>query len=387
MYDVVIIGQGLSGMLSAIWAKEQGYHTALVASGAGKLIQSAGVFDFIPGSNGDWKAWKGQYQLNALKKSMLNEAIEHFKTLTFRLGYPYQGDVDNSISIVTGSGHLKCTALYPETIRPIPERGHAVIVGFQEITDFQPDYVKANLEKERPHLAIDAFSIQLGQHSQRTLTQLDAARLLDQQEMRNKCIKQIKSFMEEKNIPKPDLFIFPASLGVENWKETIKELSSQLGAPVTEAPGLPPNATAIRLQNSLKKEAVKLGVRLYSDTTVIGCDLKGKEIKSLQIRTPNRVTTLEGCQYILATGGILGGGLEVTEAGIRETALKLEVNESGALLKSPINLYPIGASNGSKVTRYGITGGVYSILSSSETISQLQPSTIGGTWNAGIKLA
>jgi glycerol-3-phosphate dehydrogenase subunit B len=387
MYDVVVIGQGLSGMLSAIWSKEQGYHTAVVASGTGKIIQSTGVFDFIPGSNGDWKAWKDQCQLNSLKKSQLSNTLEQFKTLTAKLGYPYRGDVDHPISIVTGSGHLKRTTLYPETINPIPDHGHVVVVGFQEVADFQPEYVKANLQKERPSLTIDTITIQMGRNSQRTLTQLDAAHLLDQPELRSQCIKQIKSYMKEKNINKPDLIVFPASLGVENWKETIKEFSAQLGAAVTEAPGMPPNATAIRLQNLLKKEAVKRGVRFYADTTVIGCELEGKAIKSLRIKTSNRVSTLEGYQFILASGGILGGGLEVTEAGIKETALKLAVNEFGEILNSPENLYSIGASRGTKVTRYGITGGIYSIYSSSETIHKLQQSTIGGSRNARIKLA
>lgn len=387
MYDVVIIGQGLSGMLSAIWAKEQGYHTAVVASGTGKIIQSTGVFDFIPSSNGDWKAWKDLYQLNSLKKSQFSNTLEKFKALTVKLGYPYRGDVDHPISIVTGSGHLKSTTLYPETINPIPDHGRVVVIGFQEVVDFQPEYVKANLQKERPSLTIDTFTVQLGRQSQRTLTQLDAARLLDQPELRNHCIKQIKSYMEEKNINKPNLVIFPASLGVENWKETIKEFSSHLGAAVTEAPGLPPNTTAIRLQNLLKKEAVKLGVRFYADTTVMGCELEGKVIKSLRIKTSNRVSTIAGYQFILATGGILGGGLEVTEVGIKETALKLAVNEFGEILCSPNNLYSIGASRGTKVTRFGITGGIYSIYSSSETIHKLQQSTIGGSRNARVKLA
>jgi glycerol-3-phosphate dehydrogenase subunit B len=387
MYDVVIIGQGLSGMLSAIWSKEQGYHTAVVASGTGKIIQSTGVFDFIPGSNGDWKAWKDQYQLNSLKKSQLSNALEQFKALTLKLGYPYRGEVDHPISIVTGSGRLKSTTIYPETIHPIPDHGQVVVVGFQEVVDFQPEYIKANLQKERPSLTIDTFTLHLGPHSQRTLTQLDAAHLLDQPELRRYCIKQIKSYLEEKNINQPDLVIFPASLGVDNWKETIKEFSSHLGVAVTEAPGLPPNATAIRLQNLLKKEAVKMGVRFYADTTVMGCELEGKAIKSLRIKTSSRVSTLEGEQFILATGGILGGGLEVTEAGVKEMALKFAVNEFGEILNSPENLYSIGASRGTNVTRYGITGGIYSIYSSSETVQKLQQSSIGGSRNVRIKLA
>ena len=90
-----------------------------------------------------------------------------------------------------------------------------MIVGFQEVIDFQPTYIKGNLQKARPNLSIDTVKIQLGKHSQRTMTQLDVARLLDQSEMRTHCINEIKRVMLEKNLIQPDLFIFPASLGVK----------------------------------------------------------------------------------------------------------------------------------------------------------------------------
>lgn len=383
MYDVVVIGQGLSGMLSAIWAKEQGYRTALVATGTGKIMQATGVMDLLPGSDGELEEWIEHYQINQLQKSELMGAIQQFHALSERIGYPYEGNVENLISIVTGSGHVKKTALYPKTISPLPEHGHAVIVGFQEVIDFQPDYIKRNLQKDQPNVSVDAIKIQLGKHSQRTLTQLDAARLLDQKETRNYCIKQIKDRMIEKNISKPDLFIFPASLGVENWEEVIQDISTELEANVTEAPGMPPNTTAIRLNERLKKEAVKLGVRFYADTTVMGCKMEGKEIKSLSIKTANQMTDLCGVKFILATGGILGGGLEVMPKGLKETALRLEVDENGAFLHCPTNLYPVGASKGMQVTLNGITGGVYTILSSHEIVGKLhQHSTMGGTCSA-----
>jgi glycerol-3-phosphate dehydrogenase subunit B len=383
MYDVVVIGQGLSGMLSAIWAKQQGYRTALVAAGTGKVMQSTGVMDLIPGSDGGLKEWGELYPSSTLQKTQLNEAIEEFKALMNKLNYPYKGDLENLTSIVTGSGHVKKTALYPETISSLPEKGHMVIIGFEEVVDFQPAYIMGNLQKDWPNVSVDALKVRLGNNSQRTMTQLDAARLLDQKETREYCLKQIKHQMAEKKISQPDLFIFPASLGVENWKETIEQFTSELNAKVTEAPGMPPNTTAIRLNERLKKEAVKLGVRFYADTTVAGCTLDEEEIKSLTIKTANRMTDLSGKQFILATGGILGGGLEVTANGVKETAVRLETDEFGELINCPSNLYAVGASNGTKVTHNGITGGIYTIISTHEMIGKLsQQLMMGGTISA-----
>lgn len=383
MYDVVVIGQGLSGLLSAIWAKEQGHRTALISAGTGKIMQSTGVMDLIPGSDGGLTEWSELYQMSTLQLSQLTGSMERFKTLTKRLGYPYKGNIENLTSIVTGSGHVKKTALYPETILPLPEQGHVVIVGFEEVVDFQPAYMKGNLQKAYPQLTVDGIKIKLGNHSLRTMTQLDAARLLDQKEIRNHCINQIKNLIADKQISQSDMFIFPASLGVENWKEIIEQFSFELNTKITEAPGMPPNATAIRLYERLKKEAVKLGVRFYADTTVAGCTMDGEAIKSITINTANRMTNLYAKQFILATGGVLGGGLEVTSDGLKETALLLDTDERGALLHCPANLYPVGASIGDQVTHHGITGGVFTLLSIQEMIGQLrQQLMIGGTRSA-----
>lgn len=382
MYDVVVIGQGLSGMLSAIWAKEQGCRTALVATGAGKIVQATGVMDLIPGSDGELKDWIDQYGLHTMQKSHLFSAITQFKKLTARIGYPYQGDSEHLVSIVTGSGHIKKTALYPETITPIPEKGDVIIVGFEEVSDFQPLFVKGNLQKERPALSIETMKVNLGKRSQRTMTQLDAARLLEQKEVREHCLKQIKQQMAQKNLKQPKLFIFPASLGVDNWKEVIQYFTASLGAAVTEAPGMPPNATAIRLNDRLRKEAVKMGIRFYGDTKVVGCHLDGEEIKSLKIEKMSPTSELRGNQYILAAGGVLGGGLTLTSAGIKESVMGLNVNEFGEWLQCPVNLHPVGASRGMKVTQYGIAGGIYSILSSHEVLCKIQQSSLGGTRSA-----
>lgn len=382
MYDVIVIGQGLTGMLSAIWAKEQGYRTALIAAGAGKIVQSSGVMDLIPGSADSLKETKSSFQLESVANSLLDDAAEKFKELTKTIGYPYKGSLSSPVNIVTGAGHIKQTIFYPKSISPVPEQGHVIIVGFQEISDFQPIYAGQNLQKAYPQLKVDVIKIQLGKHSQRTLTQLDAARLLEHEETRSHCLEQITIQMNEKNLSKPDLFVFPASLGMENWQEIVAQFETELGAAITEAVGMPPNATAVRLHNRLKKHAVKLGVRIYSDTTTVGSVIEENRIKAIKIKTSNQVTELQGKQIILATGGILGGGLEVMSAGLKETALGLEVNQFGEIMHCPLNVFPIGASKGTLVTHFGITGGVYSIVSSFETVCTLLQLQEGGTRSA-----
>ncbi|WP_010630692.1 FAD-binding protein [Sporolactobacillus vineae] len=378
MYDVVVIGQGLSGMLAAIWARGEGKRTAMIMSGAGKIMQSTGVLDLIPGSRGTLDEWMKQYPFHSENKADVLQAVAKFKALTRELGYPYNGDVREPVPVVTGSGHIKETALYPDTVTPVPDRGHAVVVGFQELPDFQPLFISKNLQKERPLMTVDAIRIPLGEDSQRVLTQLDAARLLDQKEVRARCLRRISGQLADKGISQADFFVFPSSLGNEAWAQTLKQFSEGLGARVTEAPGMPPNATAIRLNDRLKLKAIRSGVRLYADTTVTGADIEKNHIRSVRVRMANRATDVAGRQFVLATGGILGGGLEVTPDGIRETALHLNTDGDGRPMNPPDNLFLAGASGGRQLTRHGIVGGVYSLVSSYASVFGLRKTVAGG---------
>jgi glycerol-3-phosphate dehydrogenase subunit B len=371
MYDVVVVGQGLTGLLSAILAKQHHKKVALVANGTGKLLQSTGVMDLVPGSNKEFDEWVAFFKLENIP---VRESVKKFKQLIANLNYPYNGDVDCLVPIVTANGHIKMTALYPKTIKPIPNKGNIVIVGFNEIVDFQPEFLKGNLQKVRPDLNIHTMKITLGKQSQRTLTQLDVARILDEKDGRAYCLYQIKKEITTQKLDNIDLFIMPSCLGLKNWQAVYNQFESELHSKITEAPGMPPNTTAIRLYEVLRREALKLGVRFYLDTEVRGCTIDSGKLTDLTVHTSNRSSKIESRHTIIATGGILGGGLEVTPAGLLETTLQLEVDQTGAYRLLPSNVFPVGGALGTAVTQNGITGGVYSIISCFEAIMRINKS-------------
>lgn len=382
MYDVVVVGQGLTGLLSAITAKEQNQSVAIVSKGTGKIIQSTGVMDLVPGSKKAFSEWLELYGMKNHSKINIKEAVKQFKHLMEKLGYPYNGDLEKPISMVTASGHLKETVLYPKTISPIPLAGHVLIVGMREIVDFQPVFVQENLQKERPNLKISAINVSLGSSSERTMTQLDAARLMDQPTVRDHFLKQLKERMKEMKITNVDMVIFPSALGVSKWRENLDQFSVELNCPVTEAPGMPPNATAVRLNELLKKHAIKIGVRFYSDTEVNGYKSNKNKVSSIRVKNSNRLLEITGHHFVIATGGILGGGLEVTSNGMKETALNLNIDQDGTFIEKLENVYPVGAAKSLKVTNYGITGGVYSIVSSYDVMAQMKQSDMRGIQHA-----
>ncbi|MFT8872337.1 MAG: FAD-binding protein [Sporolactobacillus sp.] len=362
MYDCAVIGEGLSGLLTAIWLREEGRTVALAASGTGKIVQSSGLFDLIPGSDAGMERWMQLHQLDDAAPGHLEAAVDRFKATAKAAACPYAGDALHAATVISGSGRLKKTGLYPVSVLPVSGAEKITVVGFDGLTDFQPAFVAANLGRDLPHADVKHMSIDLGLQTQRTLTQLDIARQLDDDEALRQRIMTVLS--EKPTSAGADLLVFPSALGVHSWRD----LMTGIGTPMTEAAGLPPNAAAFRLYRGLRQLAVRLGVRFYLDATVFAADDEGGRVTSVRYRSGGREQALAADNFVLATGGVLGGGLEMLAGACRETALGLTVDGFGRPLETPANVWTTGAACGLQETIYGITGGMYNLLSVYRTV-------------------
>lgn len=371
MYDVAIIGEGLSGLLTALAARKQGWRTALLTKGAGRIVQSSGVIDLIPGQKGNLDDWLHFHGLKASDKQAVSQSVTHFKELMNELHLPYHGSVDRLVSLVTASGQLKQVVLYPESFTPIPEKGTIAFVSFDALPDFQGSFAGACLAAARPELTVRQMTVHLTTDSERPLNPLDIARLLERRVVRNDCIEQIREQLSRQSLAQPDLLVFPSVLGVTSNGETLAAFQQAFSAPVTEAPGLPPNAAALRLFLTLREEALRRGVRFYMDAAVSGATRSGNRLQALSCQSACRSFELRASHIVLATGGVLGGGFEKTINGTRETALHLACDPDGRILDPPKNLHLVGAALGEQHTSCGITGGLFTIFSCAQAIQAI----------------
>lgn len=371
MYDIAIIGEGLSGLLTALAASEQGWRTALVTKGVGRLVQSSGVIDLIPGQEASLDDWLQFHGLKASDKQSVIQAVTHFQKLMNQLHLPYHGSAVHPVSLITAAGQLKQSVLYPESFTPIPEKGTIVFVSFDALPDFQGSFAGACLAAKRPDLSVGELTVHLNTDSERPLNPLDIARLLEQRAVRQDCIDQIRSQLSRRSLPSPDLLVFPAVLGIAANSETLADFQQAFSALITEAPGLPPNATAWRLFQTLRQEALRRGVRFYMDTSVNRATRSGNRLQTLNCQSACRSFELRASHIVLATGGVLGGGLDKTGNGMHETALDLTYDSYGRLLDRPENLHLVGAALGEQHTSCGITGGLFTIFSCAQAIQTI----------------
>jgi glycerol-3-phosphate dehydrogenase subunit B len=119
----------------------------------------------------------------------------------------------------------------------------------------------------------------------------------------------------------------PAILGVEEHARVHKVLADTLNAPVFEIPTLPPSVPGIRLYRTLAHRLAQLGVRIETNMEVTGFHAHDNAIQYIETATAARPLRHEAKHFLLATGGILGGGFVGGEDGIvHETVFGLPLS-------------------------------------------------------------
>jgi glycerol-3-phosphate dehydrogenase subunit B len=111
---------------------------------------------------------------------------------------------------------------------------------------------------------------------------------------------------------------FPALLGDDRAAEVRADLSRRLGADVFEIPAGPPSLPGLRLEDLLYDAADEAGVLLATGNPVVGYDSSGGRVTAVRVDRGRREVPFAADQFVLATGGLVGKGLDSDREGVRE---------------------------------------------------------------------
>lgn len=334
-YDVVIIGAGISGLSAALSAVKEGKKVIVVSKGLGNLYSSSGYIDvlgYYPIKNNE-PILKPKKALNALVKENpkhpyslvkdhLELAVDEFFKVTEEINLPYVGSLEKNMMMPTAIGSLVPTTIYPKSNdKDILKASKIVVVGIKELIDFYPNLVCDNLKNELK-AEIKAVTIDLGLKVTREFNSHDLALAMEKKEVRNRFIKQIKNLKIENS-----LVLLPAILGVFKARKIIDEVQNELKIDILEIPTLPPSVMGFRLAEGLMNYLKSQGVEFLLGNPVIDTDCEGDLCTEIGIQsTSGRIKKIEGRSFILATGGVLGEGLEVSPNAIKEGIFSLPVD-------------------------------------------------------------
>ena len=204
--------------------------------------------------------------------------------------------------------------------------GPVLVAGFRDLRDFYPSLVAANLRAQ----GIAARAVYLALPP--TRRRLDfpttvVARLFEDRAFRADVGRQLRALRGD-----PGRVALPAVLGHSPREAgtVLAELEEASGAAVFEIPTLPPSVPGIRLYDILAAAFQRAGGRLQLGSWVVRAEATSGRLRAVYTEAAAREQRHEAAGFLLATGGIAGGGLRAGRGGeLVETALGLPVDAPG----------------------------------------------------------
>ena len=314
--EVLVIGAGTAGLTAAVRLAQAGVKVVVVATGAGSLGLSPGTLDLLGyapqlvedplATLPEFVSEHPEHPYARVGFERLRTALIWFQTVVADLGY--QGALGRNRLLPTALGALRPSALVPDSMAAGEVRPgmRILIASLRGFRDFFPQLVAANLGAARPGLDVRALEVDWAGDA----TDLAPQRLwrrLEQPQIRRQLAASLRS-----GVDGAQAVGLPAILGRDQSVEVRRDLEDLLGTSIFEIPTLPPSLPGLRLFDLLEGALRRAGGRLVLGESATGFQARGREVVAVTASQPPRVVEYQAGAFILATGGVGAGGIEVT---------------------------------------------------------------------------
>lgn len=337
-FDVCIIGTGMAGMASALYAANRGLSTVQVGS-AGEIMFASGLLDLLGVHPVEEKRainrpWEGIKELRKdmpnhpyarIKEQDIRTAFEEFLSFLQDAGLPYQRRDERNCQLITSLGTLKTTYCVPKTmwngVEALETKKPCLLVDIRGFKGFSAVQMAAALQDVWPDLRTVRISFPETERMSEVYSE-QMARALDSPRNRAKLIEILKPHV--KNVQAVGM---PAIFGMSRTDEVVSDLTNGFGVPVFEIPTLPPSVSGVRLKEAFEQRIPDKGVRLLPQGHVLKVHHGTDGFFALGIGQETIDRTLKARGVILASGRFLGKGLHANREHIRETIFDLPVTQ------------------------------------------------------------
>ncbi len=337
-FDTIIIGGGLSGLISGIYLSQRGQRCVIISSGQSALHFSSGSFDLL---NNLPDGTSVQKPLDAISE-LVKQAPTHpyaklgetkFKELARQAeeflknaGISTQGDHEENHYRVTPMGTLKPTWLTlknlliseNEKCLPIQHPGLFNITGF---LDFYMRFIADEFLKMGAKCSIHSINFPALENLRKNPTEMrsvNIARVFDKQEN----IKELARILKAES-GDCDSIILPAITGL-NREDVVDYLRKEINKPIYLLPTLPPSVPGIHTQQKLRSVFQQNGGVFMLGDNVLRADMKGNRISQIYSFNHGDIPFV-GQNFILATGSYFSQGLIASTEKIYEPIFDLDV--------------------------------------------------------------
>ncbi len=358
--DVTVIGGGIAGMTAALAAARDGAEVRLLSHKDSTLRSASGLVDVLgypPESDGEgpvadpFEAIPDLPETHPYSTVGVEGVRDALALFDEAVGDRYRGGhTDRNALVPTHGGSVKPTARYPATAAAglASDDRSALLVGFETVTDFDAPLAAAHLESAGvPFTARGAtISFPGGFRVDAKVT-----RLADALDANERVAVESDGYTTElpartalAEAVKPHLrgeerVGFPAILGQHNSAEICADLESELGAAVFEVPMGPPSLPGMRLEGALLSACREAGVRFTTGNPVVdyetggetnagGSDGTDERIAAVRVERNGATIPFHADQFVLATGGLVGKGIDSDRGGVEEPIFDCHVAHS-----------------------------------------------------------
>lgn len=329
--DVLVIGGGLAGLTSALASARVGADTRLVSYKQSTLRNASGLVDvlgYTPEGEGPLTdpyaaipSLPAEHPYRTVGVERIREALSLFDEVvpTYRGGH-----TDTNALVPTHGGTIKPTARYPAGASAglASDDRDVLLVGLESMVDFDAPHAAAHLDAAGVPFDVRGVTIRFPGDLRADAKVTRYAKLLDTNgdvavRGRNRPVREALAERVNAELDGEARVGFPAILGDDDTAGVRAALSDALGAAVFEVPMGPPSLPGLRLEDALFDALDRAGGRFETGNPVVDSDGEGRiervYIEKNGARIPNSAD-----QYVLATGGLVGKGVESDRGRVYE---------------------------------------------------------------------
>jgi glycerol-3-phosphate dehydrogenase subunit B len=331
--EVLVVGGGLAGLTSALAAAREGADVRLLSYKQSTLRHASGLVDvlgYTPEGEGPLSdpydaipALPDDHPYRTVGTETVREAMAFFDDVvpTYRGGH-----TDRNALLPTHGGSIKPTARYPAGAsaglasddRPV------LLVGFESLVDFDAPHVAAHLERAGVPFDVRGVTIPFPGDLRADSKVTRYAKLLDTNASvavrgRERPVRDALADRVNTELSDEVRVGFPAVLGDDDTAGVRAALEARLGADVFEVPMGPPSLPGLRLEDCLFAALDEAGASIETGNPVVEFEDDGAgSIEQVSVEKNGATIPNAADQYVLATGGLVGKGIESDRESVSE---------------------------------------------------------------------
>ena len=336
--DLIVIGTGMAGMATTVFAINRGLSVCQVGS-TREIGFASGLFDLLgihPISEGQvWEnPWNGidalirdipQHPYSRLSQDDIRSAFDEILNFLEEAGLPYKRYPERNARLITHVGTIKTTYCVPQTmwdgVEVFEQRRPCLIVDFPNLKGFSAGLITNTLKSDWPGLRAVSIDFPAKEQFTEVLPEQLANALVIRQS-RERLARHIQPHLQG-----AQAVGIPAVLGLYQSAEVTLDMKQRLGVPVFEISTMPPSIPGLRLKEAFERGLQEKRSNYFPQQNVLEAiqDDTGRFSIGLGGIRENRRIISQG--VILATGRFIGGGLHADRKHISETVFDLPVHQ------------------------------------------------------------